>query len=507
MINKLLKHGKGSGADAVKYLLDEKRHIEAMPEVIKGSPEITIELCEKNPHKWKYLSGVLSFEQDDRITEIQKKEIIAEFEKTAFGELGAEQYNILWVQHTDKGRTELHYIIPRMELTTGNSLTVFPPYSYKRDNAFRDYVNKKYNLADPTDESRKRFVKVPDHNQKIAKEEGINDIRQEITDAVQFQIATGKIKSLGEVKDFVKNHYKVKIERETDKGISISNPAGKGRNIRLKGDLFCESNFENASELAAQSFKREYEFYYTDNVKLDIEPEELADAEKTLRKEQAKWNEYLMERYPINRVDLTEDIKDEHRRELVGDIVRRAENVQPQYDRYFEQHQDIGREFRIFEPKIGRLGYEISELRATSTNRTTADTGDRHRGNSKFTQEHLDINKQSEHTRQKIDGLDKVARQRKQFNTNRISHIIKKLYAFITQKQKKTDVLKPVPKKQNKVTQGNPWITFRNYRLMSKFQKNNKLNIDKKVKVSTPTPQQQLGINNRPNNKRRGRGI
>ncbi|WP_149022820.1 relaxase/mobilization nuclease domain-containing protein, partial [Salmonella enterica] len=40
------------------------------------------------------------------------------------------QYSILWVEHQDKGRLELNFVIPNMELQTGKRLQ---PYYDRAD--------------------------------------------------------------------------------------------------------------------------------------------------------------------------------------------------------------------------------------------------------------------------------------------------------------------------------------------------------------------------------------
>lgn len=51
---------------------------------------------------------------------------------------------MLWVRRTHKGRVELHFVTPRMELVSGSSLYIAPP-GYQRDyNALRDALNKEH---------------------------------------------------------------------------------------------------------------------------------------------------------------------------------------------------------------------------------------------------------------------------------------------------------------------------------------------------------------------------
>jgi hypothetical protein len=65
--------------------------------------------------------GVLSFEEAN-LEEQQKQEIMQSFEETLLAGLDRDQYDITWIEHTDKGRLELNFVIPNVELSTGKRL-------------------------------------------------------------------------------------------------------------------------------------------------------------------------------------------------------------------------------------------------------------------------------------------------------------------------------------------------------------------------------------------------
>lgn len=50
-----------------------------------------------------------------------------DFEKLAFAGMQPDQYNILWVRHSHANHHELHFVIPRVELSTGKAFNAFPP--------------------------------------------------------------------------------------------------------------------------------------------------------------------------------------------------------------------------------------------------------------------------------------------------------------------------------------------------------------------------------------------
>ncbi|WP_407254228.1 relaxase family protein [Klebsiella michiganensis] len=76
----------------------------------------------------KYTSGVLSFAEAD-LPPGQREKLMASFERVLMPGLDKDQYSILWVEHADKGRLELNFLIPNTELLTGNAssrITIVP---------------------------------------------------------------------------------------------------------------------------------------------------------------------------------------------------------------------------------------------------------------------------------------------------------------------------------------------------------------------------------------------
>ncbi|MCV5277291.1 relaxase/mobilization nuclease domain-containing protein, partial [Escherichia coli] len=73
--------------------------------------------------------------------------------------LEKDQYSILWVEHQDKGRLELNFVIPNMELQSGKRLQ---PYYDRADrpriNAWQTLVNHHYGLRDPNAPENRRTL-------------------------------------------------------------------------------------------------------------------------------------------------------------------------------------------------------------------------------------------------------------------------------------------------------------------------------------------------------------
>ncbi|WP_409033773.1 relaxase/mobilization nuclease domain-containing protein [Campylobacter jejuni] len=123
MICKFFKTQKGGGVSSVDYMLNERVN-QGTARILKGDEFLTRELIKSMSQKHKTCVGVLSFEEKN-IDENTKKEIMQSFENALLTPAMQGRYNILWIEHTDKGRLELNFIIPKMDLESKKS---FNPY-------------------------------------------------------------------------------------------------------------------------------------------------------------------------------------------------------------------------------------------------------------------------------------------------------------------------------------------------------------------------------------------
>ena len=101
---------------------------------------------------------MLSFAIEDAPTEDQQHEAMDAFEAFAFAGLDRERWDITWVrhQHTEGGRVELHFVTPRMELTSGRALNIAPPGWERSYATLRDALNITHGWARPDDPERAR---------------------------------------------------------------------------------------------------------------------------------------------------------------------------------------------------------------------------------------------------------------------------------------------------------------------------------------------------------------
>jgi len=242
MIVKFFRHGTGGGSAVFDYLLG-KDGDRPDAEILRGDVAQQKLLIDSLDFKRQYTSGCLSFEEaPDHLTLKQKNDIMDGFEETITAGLDADRVSFAWIEHRDKGRLELNFVIANVDLEHGR---LFQPYIHSQDktrvNAWKDLQNIYYDLSDPNDPIRKRLMAQRDNLPRATKE-----AREAITEGVESMVANRLITNRHEVIKTLQDAG-FEIARETDKAISIKNPSG-GRNIRLTGGLY-ERDFKFSPEL------------------------------------------------------------------------------------------------------------------------------------------------------------------------------------------------------------------------------------------------------------------
>jgi hypothetical protein len=235
MIVKFHARGAGRGSGPVDYLLGKARDRDGAT-LDRGDPDDIQALIDSSPYVKKYTSGVLSFEEAD-LDRQTKDKIMSSFEKALLPGLEADQYSCLWVEHRDKGRLELNFVVPNVELQTGKRLQ---PYFDKADkpriNAWKTGMNASLKLHDPDDPINKRELTTP-RNLPKSKQEAA----RAITDGLLSLAGNGELQSRQDIVNALEGAG-FTVARQTSKSISIADPEG-GRNIRLKGQIY-EQDFK-----------------------------------------------------------------------------------------------------------------------------------------------------------------------------------------------------------------------------------------------------------------------
>lgn len=235
MIVKFHARGAGRGSGPVEYLLGKERNRDGAT-LDRGDPDEIQALIDSSPYAKKYTSGVLSFEEAD-LDRQTKDKIMSSFEKALLPGLDADQYSCLWVEHRDKGRLELNFVVPNVDLQTGKRLQ---PYFDKADklriNAWKTGMNASLKLHDPDDPINKRELTTP-RNLPASKQEAA----RAITDGLLYLAGNGELRTRQDVVNALEGAG-FTVARQTSKSISIADPDG-GRNIRLKGQIY-EQDFK-----------------------------------------------------------------------------------------------------------------------------------------------------------------------------------------------------------------------------------------------------------------------
>ena len=249
MYMKVFPHGQGAGEGPTRYLarLDYPGRDERPPEVLRGDPEQTRALIDSLDTKWKFTAGVLSWHPDDTVTPEQEQQVMDDFEQVAFAGLEPDQRNILWVRHMHADHHELHFVIPRVELSGGKAFNPCPPGWQKHFDVFRDLHNHREGWARPDDPARAR-LHTPEHadlhNARLlrwGKTPGKDD-RAEAKDAVhaylQARLEQGQVKDRADVLQAL-TEAGLEINRAGKDYITVKDPES-GEKLRLKGGIYAE---------------------------------------------------------------------------------------------------------------------------------------------------------------------------------------------------------------------------------------------------------------------------
>ena len=243
MIVKFHARGRGGGSGPVDYLLGKERNREGAS-VLQGKPEEVRELIDASPYAKKYTSGVLSFAEAD-LAPGQREKLMESFERVLMPGLDKDQYSVLWVEHRDKGRLELNFLIPNTELLTGKRLQ---PYYDRADrpriDAWQTTVNARLGLHDPNAPENRRTLVTPNTLPKTKLEAA-----EAITDGLVHLCVAGELKTRQDV-ILALTASGFDVVRTTKTSISIADPEG-GRNLRLRGAIY-EQSFENGDGLQAE---------------------------------------------------------------------------------------------------------------------------------------------------------------------------------------------------------------------------------------------------------------
>ena len=252
MLVKFFKTKNGGSTAGISYLLN-CRVKDKTAFVLKGGEAVTRQIVSNMTKKQKLCMGCLSFEESD-IDLDTKQKIIDEFETLLLGRY-KERFNILWVQHVDKGRLELNFAIPKVDLESGMA---FNPYYDKVDrlliDTWQNYVNLRFGFTDPKDPAKAHMLQGSKKELKLIKD--YIELEKILTDKFINQEFTCRDDILNALKS-----SDIDITRIGKDYISVKLPNSK-KAKRFKGDMFSEEfrDFESWEQLRGKTEPRATEF-------------------------------------------------------------------------------------------------------------------------------------------------------------------------------------------------------------------------------------------------------
>jgi hypothetical protein len=247
MVVKFFPNKKGGSSKAVNYLLNHREQ-EGTARTLKGDPELTRQIINSIQFKQKTTVGCLSFEEEN-ITEEMKYQLMEDFENHLLPGM-QDRYNILWVEHTDKGRLELNFVIPKIDLETQKSLN---PYYHKADlprvEKWQDLQNLKYGYSNPKDPSKERTL------QTDSKQIGLSKDYEQLDKLLHNLTEQGQINNREQLIELLQSNN-IEVTRKGKDYLSIKLPDSK-KAKKFKGSIYDEKftsvrEFEAISKTAEQ---------------------------------------------------------------------------------------------------------------------------------------------------------------------------------------------------------------------------------------------------------------
>ncbi|GAA7498112.1 hypothetical protein JP0537_14950 [Helicobacter pylori] len=237
--------GGGDGDGSVNYLLNERVE-QGTAKVLKGDANLTKSLLLSLAQKHKACVGCLSFEEPN-IDESLKYELMESFENALLTQEMQGRYNILWVEHTDKGRLELNFVIPKIDLGRQKA---FNPYYHKVDlkriDTWKDCINLKHNFTNPKDLEKQHNIQ--QHQTKNPQNKELLATYEKLDKLIQDNL--GKLfNSREDIINFLKANQ-CEVTRQGKDYISVKLP-NEPKAKRLKGFYYHET-FRTIADIREQ---------------------------------------------------------------------------------------------------------------------------------------------------------------------------------------------------------------------------------------------------------------
>ena len=261
MVVKFFGNKKGGSTASIDYLLNERKS-KGTARLLQGDEQLTRDIINSLNFKQKTTVGCLSFEEKS-ISEDLKYKLMADFEKMLLPNM-EDRYNILWVEHIDKGRLELNFVIPKIDLESQKSLN---PYFHKADlkrvEIWQDLTNLENSFTNPKDPSKARTLETNSKELHLSKDyETLDKTLHELVNA-------GALESRADIIELLQKNN-IEVTRTGADYLAIKLPESK-KAKRFKGEIYNEQ-FTSTGELdkVSERKKREVEQFNNRDIKQEI---------------------------------------------------------------------------------------------------------------------------------------------------------------------------------------------------------------------------------------------
>lgn len=261
MVVKFFGNKKGGSTASIDYLLNERKS-KGTARLLQGDEQLTRDIINSLNFKQKTTVGCLSFEEKN-ISEDMKYQLMQDFENHLLPGM-QDRYNILWVEHTDKGRLELNFVIPKIDLESQKSLN---PYYHKADlkrvEIWQDLTNLENSFTNPKDPSKARTLETNSKELHLSKDyETLDKTLHELVNA-------GALESRADIIELLQKNN-IEVTRTGADYLAIKLPESK-KAKRFKGEIYNEQ-FTSTGELdkVSERKKREVEQFNNRDIKQEI---------------------------------------------------------------------------------------------------------------------------------------------------------------------------------------------------------------------------------------------
>lgn len=261
MVVKFFANKKGGSTASLDYLLNERK-LNNTARLLQGNEQLTRDIINSLNFKQKTTVGCLSFEEKN-ISEDLKYKLMADFENMLLPNMH-DRYNILWVEHIDKGRLELNFVIPKIDLESQKSLN---PYFHKADlkrvELWQDITNLENNFTNPKDPSKKRTLETNSKELHLSKD------YEQLDKTIHDLVSSGDLESRADIIELLQKNN-IEVTRTGADYLAIKLPESK-KAKRFKGSIYDEQ-FTSTGELdkVSERKKREVEQFNNRDIKQEI---------------------------------------------------------------------------------------------------------------------------------------------------------------------------------------------------------------------------------------------